>query len=60
MKKYFRKFGAAWGGCLIGFWVWSLDTTIGCLFFALGVILLVGSWISAARNGKKEEEETER
>ena len=57
MKKYFRKFCAAWGGCLVGFWVWSLDTTIGCLFFTLGIILLVGSWISSARNKKKDKGE---
>ena len=30
MKKYFRNFCAAFGGCLIGFWARSLDTTIGC------------------------------
>ena len=57
MKKYFRTFCAAWGGCLIGFWARSLDTTIGCLFFTLGIILLVGSWSSAARNAKKDKED---
>ena len=57
MKKYFRNFGAAFGGCLIGFWARSLDTTIGCLLFTLGIILLVGSCIADARNKKKEKEE---
>lgn len=57
MKKYFRNFCAATGGCLIGFWVRSLDTTIGCLFFVLGIILLLGSLISDARNAKKDKEE---
>lgn len=57
MKKYFQKFCAVFGGCLIGFWGWSLDTTIGCLFFTLGIILLVGSWISSAKNKKKDKED---
>lgn len=54
MKKYFRMFCAAWGGCLIGFWAKSLDTTIGCLFFILGIILLVGSCIAENRNKIKK------
>ena len=57
MKKFLRKFFVAWGGCLIGFWVWSLDSTIGYLFFTLGIIFVVGSWIAEARNKKKEKEE---
>ena len=57
MNNYFRKVCAAFGGCLIGFWARSLDTTIGCLFFTLGIILLAGSWISDARNKKKDKEE---
>ena len=57
VKKYFTKFCAAWGGCLVGFWVWSLDTTIGYLFFMFGILLLAGSWISAARNAKKDKDE---
>lgn len=52
-KKFFQKSCAAWGGCLIGFWLWSLDTDIGRLFFTLGILLVVGAWISAARNTKK-------
>ena len=57
MKKYFRNFGAAFGGCLIGFWARSLDTTIGCLLFTLGIILLVGSLTSEDRNKKKDKED---
>lgn len=59
MKKYFRNFCAATGGCLIGFWAKSLDTTIGCLFFTLGIILLVGSLIAETRNKKKDKKENE-
>ena len=57
MKKYFRNFCAAFGGCLIGFWVMSLNTTIGYLLFTLGIILLVGSLISETRNKKKDKDE---
>ena len=57
MKNYVRNFCAALGGCLIGFWAKSLDTAIGCLLSTLGILLLVGSWTSEARNEKKEKEE---
>ena len=57
MKKYFRNFCAALGGCMIGFWARSLDTAIGCLFFTLGILLLVGSLISESKSKKKEKEE---
>ena len=55
MKKYFRNFCAALGGCLIGFWARSLDTAIGCLFFTLGILLLVGSLISESKSKKKRK-----
>lgn len=53
MKNYFLKFCAAFGGCLIGFWVWSLDTTVGRLFFLLGIFLLAGAWLTSSRNKKE-------
>lgn len=57
MKKRLPVFCAAWGGCLIGFWAKSLGTAIGYLFFALGIILLVGSWSAETRNKKKDKED---
>ena len=45
------------GGAMVGHWAWYLDTTFGCVFFAVGIILLAGSWIVDARNKKKEKEE---
>ena len=57
MKKRLCVFCAAWGGCLIGFWAKSLDTVMGCLFFVLGIILLVGSCIAETRNEKKDKED---
>ena len=57
MKKRLPVICAGIGGAMIGHWAWYLDTIIGCLFFTLGIILLVGSWIADARNKKKDKEE---
>lgn len=57
MKKIFQAFCCGVGGALIGFWAKSIDTVIGCLFFTLGVILLVGSILSICKEGNKEEKE---
>lgn len=57
MKKVFQVICCGVGGSLIGFWARSLDTIIGCLFFSLGIILLVGSCISIGRDAKKDKEE---
>ncbi len=59
MKKRLPVICAGIGGAMIGHWAWYLDTGIGCLFFTLGIMILVGSWISDARNKKKEKEEKE-
>lgn len=56
MKKRLRVFCAAWG-LLDWFLAKSLDNVIGCLFFALGIILLVGSCIAETRNEKKDKED---
>ena len=58
MKKRLPVICAGIGGAMMGHWAWYLDTIIGCLFFTLGIILMVGSWIADARNKKKEKEET--
>ena len=57
MKKKLPVICAGIGGAMIGHWAWYLDTTIGCLFFALGIILFVGSWIAETINKKKDKEE---
>ena len=57
MKTIFRGFCCGAGGSLIGFWAKSLDSVIGCLFFTLGVILLVGSLISICKERKADKEE---
>ena len=57
MKKFFRVFSCATGGALIGFYAKLLDTTTGCLFFTLGVLLLAGSLFSISKAEKKDNEE---
>lgn len=57
MKKKLPVICAGIGGAMIGHWVWYLDTIIGCVFFTLGIILLVSSLVSDARNKKKDKEE---
>lgn len=54
MKKRLPAICAGIGGAMIGHWAWYLDTIIGWLFFAFGIILLVGSLIADARNKKKD------
>ena len=56
MKKRLPVICAGIGGAMLGHWAWYLDTTIGCLFFTFGVILLVGSCIAESRNKKKDQE----
>ena len=57
MKKFFRVFCCTAGGSLIGFYTKLLDTTIGCVFFTLGVLLVVGSLISISKEAQKNKEE---
>ena len=57
MKKRLPVICGAIGGAMIGNWAWYLDTTIGCMFFALGIIIVVVSLISDARNKNKKKEE---
>ena len=57
MKKKLPVICAGIGGAMIGNWARYLDTIIGCLFFTLGIMLVVGSCISEARNKEKDKEE---
>lgn len=57
MKKSLQTAGAAFGAAWIGFWVKSLDTTLGCVCFSLGIVIFVGSWISVLRDVKKDKKE---
>ena len=53
MKKVFQVICCAVGGGMIGFFANQLDTVIGCVFFTLGVILLVGSIILVSKQDKE-------
>ena len=57
MKKIVCAFCCGAGGALIGYWAKSLDTVIGCLFFTLGIILLVGSIITLSKETKNDKKE---
>ena len=53
MKKVFQIICCAVGGGMIGFFANQLNTVIGCVFFTLGVILLVGSIILVSKQDKE-------
>lgn len=57
MKKRLPVICAGVGGAMIGHWAWNLETIWGCLFFTLGIILIIGSCIADHRNKKKDKEE---
>ena len=49
MKKVFQVICCAVGGGMIGFFANQLNTVIGCVFFTLGIVLLVGSIILVSK-----------
>ena len=57
MKKIWTTAGSCAGACWICYWARSLDTVLGCLCFALGVIVFAGSWISIIKDVKKDKED---
>ena len=52
MKKIFQVICCAIGAGMIGFFANQLNTVIGCVFFTLGVALLVGSIILVSKQDK--------
>ncbi len=52
MKKFFHIICCAAGAGMIGFFANQLNTVVGCVFFTLGVALLVGSIILATKQDK--------
>ena len=55
MKKIFLAFCCGAGGSMIGFWASELDTTIGCILFTFGVILLTGSIAAISKEEKNDK-----
>ena len=56
MKKILVSAGSCFGAFWICFWAGSLDTVIGCLYFTLGVILFVASWIAVIKDIKNKKD----
>ena len=57
MKNKLPVICAGIGGAMIGNWAWYLDTTFGCIFFTVGILIVVGSFIAEGRNKKNDKEE---
>ena len=57
MKKVFQVICCAAGAGMIGFFANQLNTVIGCVFFTLGVVLLVGSIIPVSQQDKDNTDE---
>ena len=53
MKKAFHVTCCATGAGMIGFFANRLNTVEGCVFFTLGVALLVGSIILVSKQDKE-------
>jgi len=54
MKKAFHVICCAAGSGMIGFFANQLNTVVGCVFFTLGVALLVGSIIIISKKDNTE------
>ncbi len=52
MKKIIQIACCALGSGMIGFFANQLNTVIGCIFFTLGVVLLVGSIVLVSKQDK--------
>lgn len=55
MKKLSQIICCAAGAGMIGFFANQLNTVIGCVFFTIGVILLVSSTILVSKQDKDNE-----
>lgn len=55
MKKIMQIVCCAFGSGMIGFCANQLNTFVGCVCFTLGVVLLVGSIGSMAKNNKENK-----
>ena len=52
MKKLFQIICCAAGAGMIGFFANQLNTVVGCVFFSIGVALLVSSTILVSKQDK--------
>ena len=54
MKKAFQVICCAAGAGMIGFFANQLNTVIGCVFFTLGVALLVASIVIISKKDNED------
>ena len=54
MKKVLQVICCAVGSGMIGFFANQLNTVVGCVFFALGIVLLVASIIIISKKDNKD------
>ncbi|MBQ4649988.1 MAG: hypothetical protein IJB73_04730 [Firmicutes bacterium] len=55
MKKVFQVICCAAGAGMIGFFADQLNTVTGCVFFTIGVVLLVSSIILVSKQDEDNE-----
>ena len=55
MKKILHVICCAVGSGMIGFFANQLNTVVGCVFFILGVALLVGSTVLVLKQDKEKK-----
>ena len=55
MKKGFHVICCAVGAGMIGFFANQLHTVVGCVFFTLGIAMLVGSIILVSKQDKENK-----
>ena len=55
MKKVLQVICCAAGAGMIGFFANQLNTVMGCVFFTIGVTLLVSSTILSSKQDKDNE-----
>ena len=55
MKKVLQVICCALGSGMIGFFANQLNTDVGCVFFTLGIVLLVGSIVLVSKQDKEDK-----
>ena len=55
MKKVLQVICCALGSGMIGVFANQLNTVVGCVFFTLGIVLLVGSIVLVSKQDKEDK-----
>ena len=59
MEKILVSAGSCFGAFWISYWARSLDTAIGYVCFAIGVIVFLASWISVIKDVIRDKKNKE-